>query len=116
MLTIESTSHLLLVPQDVFDNMLAGIELIEHHGYSVVLPGCDYVLGQLPSISLQFSTGELQLTPEDYTRPLGDGTCELLVNSFDQGDASVWIDFLQMKELNLRMSANEYLICDSLDV
>jgi len=88
-----------------FDQMLPG----------TVFPGCNNMIHRLPTITLTFSAGGLRLVPEDYTRPIGNDTCELLVGRMPDRTADQTIRFnpLLIPGINARSTENEIILCDS---
>jgi hypothetical protein len=86
-----------------------------NHRPVIIGTPCGARRASLPDITVSFETGHLVLTPEDYTRMIDGDRCELLV-SFDlhlTGTSTVHMNPLLIPNMNLRITNQEILLCES---
>lgn len=73
---------------------------------------CAYYRTILPVISIQFQpNGTVVLYPEDYTREIEHGICDLLATVHP--GSRVGLSFLRLPEVNFRFTRNETILCDA---
>jgi len=93
--------------------------------HRILIENCSVTRGQFPDISIGFFDadihpfnvpfGHITLYADDYIRqPVSDeDVCELLINISD--DRRIEIDYLLIPDINIRFTATDVSICDSLD-
>ena len=107
---------LMTVPYSVGEPLVRALQLHDEEPYAFIRFGdCAAARARLPMISLHFSSGELRLTPEDYTKNLGEDICEMLIAraSADQRISTIRINPLFLTDMNFRSTDDGILVCDS---
>ena len=111
---VTTNRFLLTVPDSLFSSITSIIRrfasTFSNSADSVLFTFCDELSSQLPEIFLIFSSGMVRLAPADYTRNIGNRTCELLIGSRD--DVHVINPFL-LTDINLRFTHSDLWLCDA---
>ena len=108
--------------QVTFDDLVAIFGTYRDHflfnynrGDSITFANCAESLRTFPHIPLQFFySGNMFITPEEYTRMIGDDVCELLffiLPRTHQGEFG--INPLLLPGINMRTTRDGFLICDA---
>ena len=108
-----SVDHVLQVTLDDFV-ALFGTNFGSHFDLGELrrIENCSAILNTLPDISLQFSdSGNIVITPEDYTRMIDNDVCEFLVTIAFAGEFV--INPLLITGINMRITGEDMLICDA---
>ena len=114
-----SENHVLQVTMDDFVAMFGTNRdhLLFHYNRDdlITIENCAESLRTFPDISLRFyQSGEIAVTPADYTRMIGDDVCELLIII----DLRTLADTIEMNPflipgINMRTTRDGFLICDA---
>lgn len=111
--------YIMSLPEEMLQSL---ISIIRQHGplinpspiLSVTFGLCNSVRSHLPEIVLSSSTGTIRLGPEDYTRDIGNGACELLIGRPPTPLSTHFFNPFLLTDINLRFSNSNLMLCDSI--
>lgn len=101
---------------DLFGDVLDMITRDNGFDRPMRIEHCSHHLQMFPNVTIDFQhAGNLSLVPADYTRRTSDDFCELLVEIDSRPEnVAVYMNPLLIEDMNLRITNDEILICDSI--
>lgn len=113
-----SKPFLMMIPARMLARLLVIIEDAGgrrriYPGDSVTFSDCDRISPLLPELDVTFASGMIRLSPEDYIKPVGNDTCQLLLTFSRRNIQTDFINPFLLPNINVRFTNSSLYLCDS---
>lgn len=110
---VSSKPYILSLPERIYTLLLEIVNVERFVGPLSSFDSCNATLALLPTIDIESNNGLIRLFPTDYTRRIGNDTCELLVGGMGWAERVIAFNPLLIPGLTARLEPSQVLFCDT---